>query len=379
MSHPFMGAEHETFRAELRRFIQAELEPHVEEWEAAGEVPRAIYQRAAEVGLLGVGYPEEYGGIPAPDTFYKMIAVEELARTGSGGLVAALGSLGIGIPPIVALGSAELKARCLPPVLRGEKIAALAITEPGGGSDVANLSTSARREGDHYVINGQKTFITSGMRADVLTVAVRTGGEGMGGISLLMVEGDSPGLSRTPLHKMGWLCSDTATLYFQDCRVPAANLIGTENQGFLGIMRNFNNERLALATQAYGQAQACWEEAAAYAQERQTFGKALIRHQVIRHKLVEMASRLRAVRATLDQLIWRVDQGEVPIADLCMLKTLATDTAEFVAGEAVQILGGAGYMRGCKSERVFRETKVLSIGGGASEIMRDLAARQLGL
>ena len=377
-AHPALGAEHETFRSQIRRFVREEIEPHLDDWEAAGEIPRAMYPRAAEVGLLGLGFPEQYDGVEAPDTFYRMIAVEELARSGSGGIVAAFGSLGIALPPIVALGSEALKAEVLPPVLRGERIAALAITEPGGGSDVANLRTVAERDGEDFLVSGQKTFITSGLRADLLTVAVRTGGPGMGGISLLAVDADTPGLARTGLDKMGWLCSDTATLYFDRCRVPASRLIGAENQGFLGIMRNFNMERLALATQAYGHALRCYEASLAYARERQTFGKPLVRHQVIRHKLVEMASRIQALGATLYGLIWQVDQGGVPVAQLCMLKTLATDTLEWVAGEAVQIHGGAGYMRGCAVERIFRETKVLSIGGGASEVMRELAAKQLG-
>lgn len=375
---PYYSAEHETFRDQMRRFVKAEIEPGLPAWEAAGEVPLSVYRKAAEVGLLGLGFPERYGGFEAPDGFYRLIAIEQLARSGSGGIVAALGSLGIGLPPIVALGSEELKRKYLPPVLAGDKIAALAITEPSGGSDVANLKTVALRDGDDYVVNGQKTFITSGMRADVITVAVRTGEPGFNGISLLAVDGDAPGLSRTPLDKMGWLCSDTATLYFDDCRVPAANLIGPENQGFLGIMRNFNGERLALATQAYGHAQVCLEESVAYARERETFGKPLIKHQIIRHKLVEMRSRIEALKATLENLVWRVDQGEAPIPELCMLKTFATDTLEHCANEAVQIHGGAGYMRDCKVERIYRETKVLSIGGGASEVMRELAARQLG-
>ncbi len=378
-ANPFYTADHETFREQTRRFVEKEVSPFINGWDEAGAIPRALYRKAGDLGLLAIGFPEDLGGTPTPDGFYQMIFIEELSRAGSGGLIAALGSLGIGLPPLVHMGSPELKQRLIPPVLRGEKISALAITEPSGGSDVANLRTTAVRDGDEYVINGSKTFITSGMRADLLTVAVRTGEPGMGGISLLAVEAGSPGLERTALKKMGWWCSDTATLYFQDCRVPAANLIGRENQGFIGIMRNFNNERLALAAQAYGLAQVCLEESIGYAKDRQTFGKPLSRHQVIRHKLVDMSTQIQALKASLESLIWRVDQGEMPIADLCMLKNFATQTLEYCAGEAVQIHGGAGYMRDTKVERIFRETKVLSIGGGAVEIMKDLAARQMGL
>ena len=216
------------------------------------------------------------------------------------------------------------------------------------------------------------------MRADLLTVAVRTGEAGLGGVSLLVVEAGTPGFTRSKLDKMGWWCSDTATLYFDDCRVPVANRIGPENAGFMAIMLNFNNERIMLASQAWAFAQVCYEEALAYARERQTFGKPLISRQVIRHKLVDMKMQIDAVKAQLDILCWRVTKKQMPVAEVCLLKNLATRMLEEVAGEAVQIFGGAGYLRGAKVERIFRETKVLSIGGGASEIMKDLAARQLG-
>jgi acyl-CoA dehydrogenase len=375
---PFYTPDHEAFRAQVRRFVDREVAPFIEQWETAGELPRELHRKAAEAGFLGVGFPEAYGGIEVPDAFYGVVLTEELARAGSGGLIASLLSHGIASPPVMHAGTPEQKERFLAPVLAGEKIAALAITEPGGGSDVANLRTLARREGEHYIVNGAKTFITSGMRADLLTVAVRTGDAGLGGVSLLVIEADSPGFSRSKLDKMGWWCSDTATLYFENCRVPAANRIGAENAGFMAIMLNFNNERIMLAAQAWAFARVCYDEALGYARERQTFGKPLIARQVIRHKLVDMRMRIDAVKAQLDILCWRVSRKQMPIAEVCMLKNLATRTLEDVAGEAVQIFGGAGYLRGAKVERIFRETKVLSIGGGASEIMKDLAARQLG-
>ena len=375
---PFYSGEHEAFRTQLRRFVEREVAPYIDQWEAAGELPRELHRKAAEAGVLGVGFPEAYGGIEVPDSFYGVVLTEELARAGSGGLIASLMSHGIASPPVMHAGTPEQKERFLAPVLSGEKIAALAITEPGGGSDVANLRTTARRDGDHYVVNGSKTFITSGMRADLLTVAVRTGDTGLGGISLLVVEAGTPGFTRSKLEKMGWWCSDTATLYFDECRVPVANRIGPENAGFMAIMLNFNNERIMLAAQAWAFAQVCYEEALAYARERQTFGKPLISRQVIRHKLVDMKMQVDAVKAQLDILCWRVTKKQMPVAEVCLLKNLATRMLEEVAGEAVQIFGGAGYLRGAKVERIFRETKVLSIGGGASEIMKDLAARQLG-
>jgi len=381
----YYTAEHLALRESLRRFVAAEITPHAAAWDEAGGFPRELYARAADVGLLGLGFPEEYGGLPGVDYFHRLVASLELAQAGSGGVVASLMSHTIGSPPVAALGSAELKQRVLPEVLAGRRIAALAITEPSGGSDVAALRTTAVRDGDHYVLRGEKTFITSGLRADYLTVAARTDptARGARGLSLLLVEGDTPGLTRTPLAKMGWWASDTAHLHFDGCRVPAANLIGPENSGFLAIMLNFNAERFALAASAVGFAWVCYQEALAWARERHTFGKRLADHQVVRHRLVDMLSRIETARAMLEETAWRLDHSPpgdpALIASICMLKNVATRTMQFCADGAVQTLGGMGYMRGTKSERIYREVKVNMIGGGAEEIMKDLAARQLGL
>ena len=376
--NPFYTADHIAFRDTVRRFVEREIEPYAHGWDEAGEFPRALYEKAARIGLLGLGFPETYGGTET-DRFMWIIAVQELARAGAGGVSAGLNSHSIGAPPIARAGSAELKARVLPEILSGKKISALAITEPSGGSDVANLRTVARRDGDCYVVNGEKTFITSGMRADYITTAVRTGGPGAGGVSLLLIEGATPGLTRTPLKKMGWWASDTATLHFDNCRVPAGNLLGEEGAGFKLIMHNFNNERLTMAAGCTAAARVCLDDATEYAKQRQTFGKALAQHQVIRHKLVDMAQRVAASQAMLEMLAWRLDQGENPVAEICMLKNQATQTMAFCASEAVQIFGGAGYMRGLKVERIYREVKVNAIGGGSEEIMKDLASRQMGL
>jgi len=375
---PFYTQEHEDFRTQVRRFTEREIIPHLEAWEAAEELPRELHRKAAEAGLLQIGFPESCGGVEVPDLFYMIVLTEELARAGSGGLIASLMSHGIATPPIAHVGNATQKACFAAPVLAGEKIAALAITEPSGGSDVANLKTRAVRDGDHYVVNGSKTFITSGMRADYVTCAVRTGGDGMGGISLLVIEAGTPGFTRSPLQKMGWWCSDTATLYFQDCRVPVANRIGAENMGFMAIMMNFNQERIMLAAQAWAFAKVCYDESLAYARERQTFGKPLIRNQVIRHKLTDMKMRLDAVKAHLDVLTWQVSNKQMPVAEVCLLKNHACTALEWIANEAMQIFGGAGYLRGSKVERIYRETKVLTIGGGSQEIMKDLASKQMG-
>ena len=391
-------AEHVAFRASVRAFVQREVEPHIEAWEAAEAFPRDLYAKAAEVGLLGLGFPEELGGVPG-DPFLNYVAHAELCRAGSGGLCAGLMSHTIGLPPVVKMGTPEQHARIVGPVLAGEKVMALGITEPGGGSDVANIRCRAERDGDHYVLHGEKVFITSGVRADFVTTAVRTGGAaegGAGGISVLVVQGGGPdgafgvgseeerraGLTRTKLSKMGWACSDTAALHFDGYRVPAANLLGEENRGFGGLMANFNNERFMIAVWACEMAAVATQEALDWARERHTFGAPLLSHQVVRHRLVDMHTRICATRSMAEGLGARLAAGESSkqlVSELAMLKVQATDTAEYCAGHAVQILGGAGYMKGgCKSERIFRETKVLSIGGGASEIMKDLATRQLG-
>ncbi|MGE0884542.1 MAG: acyl-CoA dehydrogenase family protein [Blastocatellales bacterium] len=374
--------EHEQFRATMREFVAREIAPFAGEWDEAEEFPRELYRKAAAIGLLGLGYPEEYGGTPA-DIFYSIIASDELARAGSGGLSASLMSHSIGAPPILKAGSREMKARVLPQILSGEKISALAITEPSGGSDVAGIKTTAIRHGDHYIVNGEKTFITSGIRGDYFTTAVRTNPDdkSAGGVSLLLIELDTPGFTRTPLKKMGWWASDTAHLYFENCRVPVANLIGEENQGFRIIMHNFNSERLGMAAGACGFAKVCFEDALSWARQRKTFGQPLIERQVIRHKLVDMAMKIESTRALLEDLAWRVENRagdpNLLVAQTCMLKNLATQTMQFCADQAVQILGGMGYMRGERVERIYREVKVNMIGGGAEEIMKDLAARQM--
>jgi acyl-CoA dehydrogenase len=375
---PFVTEDHELFRDQVRRFVAREIEPNLEAWEEAGELPCELHRKAADAGLLQIGFPEACGGVEVPDLLYPIIVTEELARTGSAGLGGSLLSHTIATPPLAHLGTPEQQQRFAAPVLAGEKIAALAITEPGAGSDVASLKTRAVRDGDHYLVNGSKIFITSGMRADFVTTAVRTGGEGMSGLSLLVIETNAPGFSRSPLDKMGCWCSDTAALYFQDCRVPAANLLGPENGGFMAIMKNFNQERMTLISSAVVLAEVCYDDALAHARERHTFGKPLIANQVIRHKLVDMRTRLEAVKANRDLLLWHLMQRRQPVAEICMLKAFATTTLEYVVNEAMQILGGAGYLRGCRIERIYREAKVLTIGGGSLEIMKDLASRQLG-
>jgi acyl-CoA dehydrogenase len=373
---PFFTDDHEAFRDTVRRFALREMAPHAEAWDEAGRVPREVYLRAGEVGLLGVGFAPEFGGVPA-DRLYKVIVQQELARGGSGGAAAALMSHTISMPVVAQAGAPELAGRVLPRVLAGEHIAALACTEPSGGSDVGALRTRARRDGEHYVVDGEKTFITSGMAADWLLTVVRTGGPGTAGLSLLLIQGDSPGLTRHALRKTGWLASDTATLHFDAVRVPAGQLVGPENGGFALLVANFNEERLGIAASAIAFARLAYEQALDWARLRQTFGKPLFGHQVIRHKLVDMLQAVTASQALLELTAWRMDQGEMPVAELCLLKNQATQTLAHCASDAVQILGGAGYLRGHLVERIYREVKVNAIGGGSEEMMKELAARHL--
>lgn len=370
----------------VQRFTLERIAPYVGQWDEAAEFPRALYQEAATLGMLGLGYPEALGGTPASYAVRNAVSVTMARCGGSGGVMAGLFSHNIGLPPVLRHGTPEVQQEVIPPVLRGDRIAALAITEPGGGSDVAALRTTARREGDHFVVDGEKVFITSGMRADWFTVAVRTdpANKGAGGISMLLVPGDASGLSRSKLDKMGWWCSDTAHLRFEGVRVPARYLLGAEGGGFKIIMGNFNGERLAMSAMALGFAQACYDEALDWARQRHAFGTSLVEKQVVRHKLVDMQMRIASTRAWLDAVTALADQGKLEsdpdcVAQVCMLKNHATQAMQFCADQAVQILGGMGYMRGTRSERIYREVKVMMIGGGAEEVMKDLAARQLGL
>ena len=378
----FYNDSHDAWRQELRKFVSKEIVPFVEEWEEAGEFSRELYKKAGDFGLLGMGYPEKYGGTSEGiDIFHGIVTSEELAQ-GCGGVAASLLSLNISLPLIMALGTEEQKQKYIPPVIAGEKIACLGVTEPSGGSDVAGIKTKAVRDGDHFIINGSKMFITSGMRADYYVIACRTGGPGTSGISAIVVEKGTPGFTQTPLKKMGWLSSDTAALYFDDVRVPVENLIGGENSGWMGIMSNFSQERLGLAAGMNAYSQICIDEAFAWAKDRKTFGKPLIENQVIKHKLAEMSRKVNATKAYMELLTWKVMNGEQPIADLALLKVQASKTMEYCAREAMQILGGAGYLKANsgpgKVERIYREVRVNAIGGGSEEIMLDLASRQLG-
>ncbi|NUT76600.1 acyl-CoA dehydrogenase [Pseudomonas sp. C1C7] len=376
----YFDPSHQLIRDSVRRFVEREILPGIDQWEEAESFPRELYLKAGAAGILGIGYPERFGGSHEGDLFAKVAASEELMRCGSGGLVAGLGSLDIGLPPILKWARPEVRDRVVPQVLSGEKISALAVTEPGGGSDVANLQTRAVRDGDVYRVNGSKTFITSGVRADFYTVAVRTGEPGFAGISLLLIEKGTPGFTvGRQLKKMGWWASDTAELFFDDCQVPVGNLIGGENMGFACIMGNFQSERLALALMANMTAQLALEESLKWAREREAFGKPIGKFQVIKHRLAEMATALEVSREFTYRQAAKMAVGQSVIKEISMAKNVATDTADRITHEAVQILGGLGYMRESLVERLYRDNRILSIGGGTREVMNEIISKQMGL
>ncbi|MFH0845507.1 MAG: acyl-CoA dehydrogenase family protein [Pseudomonadota bacterium] len=362
-------------RKTVRRFVDREIKPFVDEWEDQGEFPRELYLKAGREGILGIGYPDAYGG-SGGDTFVKIACIEELMRCGSAGVVAGLGSLDISIPPILSLGTEEQKRRFLPPIFKGEKISALGVTEPNAGSDVANIRTRAVLKEGYYLVNGSKTFITSGARADQLTGAVRTGGEGYPGISLLIIPSDTPGYSVSQkLKKMGWWASDTAQIFFEDCKVPAENLLGKEGQGFQAIMENFQNERLHISVMANMTAQMALEESFRYAREREAFGRPLVGFQVTRHKLADMATLVEVSREFVYRIAAKIDAGKNQIKEISMAKNFACSVSDRVTYDAVQIHGGSGYMREYLVERLYRDNRILSIGGGTQEIMKEIISR----
>ncbi|MER7459637.1 acyl-CoA dehydrogenase family protein [Micromonospora sp. NPDC126480] len=380
--------ERRQLRALTRAFVTKEVLPHLADWERAGEVPRDLHATAAKLGLLGIGFPEEVGG-SGGDLLDSTVVTEEVIRAGgSSGLIAALFTHGIALPHIVAAvsdraGTAadyDLVDRYVRPTLAGTMIGSLAVTEPDGGSDVAGLRTTAIRDGDHYVVNGAKTYITSGHRADFVTTAVRTGGPGAGGVSLLVIDKGTPGFTvGRRLEKLGWHCSDTAELSIADVRVPVANLVGEENSGFLAIMRNFAAERISLAVQAYATAQRCVELATRWCRDRETFGRPLASRQLVRHRLAEVHTRAESARAYVLAVAERVAAGEPAITEVAMAKNVAVAACAEVVDAALQLHGGFGYLRDAEVERHYRDQRILGIGGGTTEIMNEIIAKGMGL
>lgn len=373
---PYATEEHTALRASMARFVANEITPNLAAWEEIGELPRELHKKAAEAGLYGIGFAEEVGGDGGDGLDVLAAAEAFFAAGGSSGCHSALFTHGIALPHMVSAANPDLIERFVRPTLAGDLIGSLGITEPDAGSDVTALRTTAVRAGDEYVVNGAKLFITSGTRADFVTTAVRTGGPGAAGISLLVIERGTPGFTVSgKLDKMGWRCSDTAELSFVDCRVPVANLVGTEGGGFLLIGQAFVAERLGLAVHGYGIADRCLRLTLDHVRQRQTFGKPLIARQVVQHKLVEMRQRIELARTYTRALAVRAANGELVIGEACLAKNAAVAACDWVVDQAVQLHGGMGYLRESEVERHYRDARILGIGGGATEVMTDLAAK----
>src|ERR1700684_4115665 len=372
--------ERDQLRKTVRSYAEREILPHVDEWECIGELPRELHRRAGQGGLLGAGFPESVGG-GGGDGADSVVICEELHEARRpGGVFASLFPCGIAVPHIIASGDARLIEKFVRPTLAGELIGSLAITEPGGGSDVGHLATTATRSGDQYVVNGAKTYITSVVRADYVVTAARTGGAGAGGVSLLVVERDTPGFQVTrKLDKMGWRSSDTAELSYTDAAVPAANLVGAENTGFAQIAQAFVSERIALAAQAYSSAQPWLQITVQWCRDRETFGRPLISRQSVQNTLAEMARRIDVARVYARNVVECQLAGETNlIAQVCFAKNTAVEAGEWVANQGVQLFGGMGYMAESEIERQYRDMRILGIGGGTTEILTSLAAKLLG-
>lgn len=371
--------EHEALRESARAFVSKEIAPFVEEWEQQGDFPRALYERMGELGLLGLKYDEQYGG-SGPDYLADAVLTEEIALCGSGGVAAGIGGhKDLGSLYVYRFGDESHRQRWLVPSIKGEQIGALAVTEPGAGSDVAGITTRARREGDHYVIDGQKAFITNGSKADYVVTAVRTGGEGYGGISLIVVEAGTPGFTTRRMDTVGWRTSHTGELFFDDCRVPAENLIGGEDRGFICIMKNFQWERLIMALGAVAAAQKILDGAIAYAKDRSAFGRPVAKFQVWRHRFADLETEIAAARALTYHALRKFAAGEDALREVSMAKALACELDWKVADEALQVHGGYGYMMEYPVQRAWRDARLGPIGGGTTEIMREIICKTYGL
>ena len=376
----FFTEEHEAFRKSVRTWVEKELTPHALEWDRAGIFPKEIFKQAGELGFLGISHDPKYGG-SGLDYWYVTAFCEELVRSRNAGVnMALLVQSQMATPIINDIGTDEQKREFLAPALAGEKIAALGVSEPGAGSDVAGIKTTAKRVGDDYVINGSKMWITNGTRADFITLAVRTGGEGFGGVSLLTFPTDVKGFSVSKkLDKIGNLSSDTAILFFEDCKVPVRYLLGEENEGFYHVMTNFQGERLVAALLATGTIELMLQDTLQYGSERQAFGKPLNTFQVWRHKFVEHLTALEAAKRLAYHAVELFDRKENPVKEISMAKLFAGDLAQRVAYDCQQFYGGMGYVEETHVARAWRDVRLLTIGGGTSEVMKEIIGKWVGL
>ena len=377
---PYFTPEHELFRDQIRRFVETEIKPHAEPWEETGSIPREVLRRMGELGFLGVRYPEKFGGSEM-DTIATAILAEELGRSTFGGFaITVLVHTDMASPHLANAGTPEQQARWMPDLIAGKKISAVAVTEPDAGSDVAGIRTSARRDGDHFVLNGTKMYITNGVLADLVFVAAKTDTQAKGsrGISIFAVERGTPGFTvGRALKKQGWLSSDTAELVFQDCRIPAENMLGDENRGFYAVMKNFQNERVVLGAQAIGEAQAAIELTLQWVRQRKAFGATLWDKQAIRQKLAMLASKVEAARRLVYHAAWLDAQGRDCVREVSMVKALCGELVNEVMYSCQQFHGGMGYLRESTIERMVRDARIQSIGGGATEVMLEEVAKRL--
>ena len=377
MDSYFFTEEHELFRQSLRAFLEKEVKPNIEQWEADGETPRHIYQRFGEMGYLGIPYAEEYGGL-ALDAMFGVVYTEEMTKMNSGGFFTSIGAhTGLALAHINGEGNEVQKQKYLTAGIKGTLIGCLAITEPGGGSDVAKLRTTALRDGDHFVINGSKTFISNGVLSDYIIAAVRTGGEGAKGVSMIIIDRDTPGVSATKLKKLGWHASDTGEIAFDDVRVPVENLLGQENKGFFYIMQHFASERLGMALIGVAQAQLAIDLAINYMAEREAFGRPINKFQVLRHRIAQLSSEVMANRIFVYTLYQRFERGEYIIKEAAMAKLVATQLSDKVCYECMRIFGGYGYMESYPMARLLRDSQLGTIGGGTSEILCEIISKML--
>jgi acyl-CoA dehydrogenase len=373
-----LTTEHSNWRLQLRQFVETHIQPNLDDWNRSGTFPDELYRSASKAGILGMGFPESLGGcLEDADLYHRIIFAEEFHRLGSGVVFADIATHWIGLPAVVGQKDEALNEEVVRPILAGEKKIAFAITEPGGGSDVSRLATHAEKVADHWVLSGEKTLISGAMRADYVLTAVRTGGPGMGGISMLLVDTSLPGVEREPVDGLKWYSASNGSIRFDQTPVPARYLIGTENQGFRGLVQQINIERFSGISAALALARVSVSDALGFAQQREVFGKRLIDHQAIRHKLLDLVRALRVAYAYLDQCVARFEQGENIVADLGMLKIQASTTLEHCAREAMHVMGGAAYQDGSRSERILRESRIFALAGGTEETLKDLAARQL--
>lgn len=377
MNNYFFTEEHELFRQSFRAFLDKEVRPNIEQWEEDGEVPREIYKRFGEMGFMGVTFPEKYGGMGL-DVFYMVVYTEEMTRMNSSGFNTSIGAhAGLALAHMEAEGTEAQKQKYLTAGLKGELIGCLAITEPGGGSDVASLTTKAVRDGDHFVINGSKTFISNGVLSDYIVAAVRTGGPGAKGVSMMIIDRDTPGVSATKLKKLGWHASDTGEIAFDNVRVPVENLLGDENKGFFYIMQHFVSERLAMALIGVSQAQLAIDLAVEYMAEREAFGRPISKFQVLRHRIAQLSSEVMANRVFVYSLYKRFQKGDYIIKEAAMAKLVATQSSDKVCYECMRVFGGYGYMESYPMARLLRDSQLGTIGGGTSEILCEIISKMI--